>query len=312
MLNFRQIRIFLAVYEAGSFSRAAEREHATQSGLSMQIRKLEDALRIRLFARTPSGVIPTQAGERLYHRSIDILRRLHEAETDIAALVDDVSGAIRIGLMPAFTLGVLAPALTRFIVRFPRVDVTVIEGFSPALIEGTEKGQFDFAIVPAARLAPGVTGSHFGSDREILVTGKDSPLRHLHPASLAELGPLKLVLPTHGNARRERLDLFFSLHGIKVARILEIDAMSATLDFVADSDFMTILPATICARDFEGDVRKLHPIASPALSVDYMLIEASRRPLSPTARLFHEALAEQFRRIHALWDAVLPPPGPAA
>ena len=55
-MNFRQLRSFVAVYEEGSFSRAAARENATQSGLSMQLRKLEERLGIRLFERRAHGV----------------------------------------------------------------------------------------------------------------------------------------------------------------------------------------------------------------------------------------------------------------
>ncbi|MFQ5659830.1 MAG: LysR family transcriptional regulator [Gammaproteobacteria bacterium] len=304
-MNFRQIHTFVAVYEESSFSRAAEREHTTQSGLSMQIKNLEAAMRIRLFERTSKGVIPTQAGEMLYRRASAILHSMSEAQAEMEGLVDEISGRIRIGLMPAFTHGILAPALASFMDRHPKVDVTIIEAYSPTLSEGVLKGDFDFAVVPIEPRRSGIRSRHFGVDWELLVSAPDSPLQHLAPVALAELPPLKLVLPTHGNARRERLELFFAAHHVAIDSLLEMDAMIATLEFVAHTEWMTILPATICSKDLSGKERKLHPIVSPQASVDYMLIEPARQSLSPSSGLFSETLQEHFQRIHHQWESIL-------
>ncbi|MGI9388078.1 MAG: LysR family transcriptional regulator, partial [Methyloligellaceae bacterium] len=58
-MKLQQIRYFVAVYEEGSFTAAAEREHATQSGLSMQIKDLEKKLGVCLFERPSNGATPT-------------------------------------------------------------------------------------------------------------------------------------------------------------------------------------------------------------------------------------------------------------
>lgn len=305
-LNFRQLQAFVAVYEEGSFNRAARRENATQSGLSMQVANLETQIGLRVFERTAKGIVPTPAGERLYRRAKEIIRAMGEAESELVALASEVSGRIRVGLIPAFTYGLLASALAAFIERYPNVDVTIVEAYSPTLSEGVARGEFDFAIVPADRKRTGIRAGHFGSDRELLVSGRHSPLSHLAPVQLASMAPLKLVLPTHGNARRERLEAFFAANGVPIAAILEMDAMLATLEFVAEMDWMTIVPATIVGGDFAGAVRKLSPIVAPRLFVDYTLIEPSGRTLSPSARLFMETLRSHFETLHAGLDQMLP------
>lgn len=295
----------MAVYEEGSFSRAAVRTNATQSGLSMQVANLEALLKLHLFVRIAKGVQPTQAGERLYRRATDILRTMSETETELRTLAGEVSGRIRIGLMPAFTHAVLAPALAEFVARHPNVEVSIIEAYSPALSASTARGDFDFSIVPADQGHGGLRARPFGSDREMLVSGPSSGLRHLQAVRLASLAPLKLVLPTHGNARRERLETFFTVNAVPVAAILEMDAMSATLEYVAATDWMTILPATICANDIAGTSRRLSPITAPEASVDYVLVEPLRRALSPSATLFLETIKGRFDALHDRWRAVL-------
>ncbi|MDE2149046.1 MAG: LysR family transcriptional regulator [Gammaproteobacteria bacterium] len=306
VFNFRQIQSFVAVYEERSFTRAAERVHATQSGLSMQVGNLEATLELRLFERTAKGVVPTHAGDRLYRRATAILRTLSETEAELKTLSGDISGHICVGLMPTFTYSVLAPALATFMARYPNVDITVIEGYSPMLSAAAARADFDFAIVPVEQGHSGLRAQPFGSDLEVLVSGSaSSELPHLAPVRLTDLPPLKLVLPTHGNARRERLETFFTVNSVKIAAILEMDTMSATLEHVAITDWMTVLPATICIKDIDGAVRRLHPITSPQASVDYMLIEPLRRSLSLPATLFMEELRTEFEAQHARWNAVL-------
>ncbi len=305
MLNFRQIQVFTAVFEAGSISKAADRVHATQPALSIQLRDLETTLGVHLFERTAKGVSPTQAGIRLYRQASDILRALHEAESEIARLSNTVSGRIRVGLMPAFTSGVLVPTLTSFIEQYPDVEINIVEAFSPALTMAVAVGELDFAIVPSAPVGEGINSSYFGSDWELLVSNTTSQLDHLKPVDLAALSSLKLVLPTRGNIRRDHFDTFFAVHDLPVASVLELDAMIATLNFVACTDWMTIVPATICLGDINGRVRKLHPIKFPKIDVEYMVIKPRQKTLAPAANLFYEALKNKFEASHRQWDKIL-------
>lgn len=75
-MNLRQIATFVGVYEEGSFSKAAKRLNLTQSGLSMQVQNLEAATGVKLFERSPRGIVPTFAGHRLYARAVERLRPL--------------------------------------------------------------------------------------------------------------------------------------------------------------------------------------------------------------------------------------------
>jgi len=301
MLNFRQIQAFAAVYEEGSVSRAARRVNATQSGLSMQLRGLEERLGVELFQRRSTGMSPTPAGRRLYRRAADILRALAEAETELETLAGGPGGRIRLGLIPAITHSLLARVLAQFLERFPNVEVGILEAYSPTLTDRVARGECDFAIVPAEAVRDGVNAAHFGRDRELLVSARESSLTHLAAARLGEIKGLKLVLPTRGNARRERLEAYFAANEVAIAEILEMDAMTATLNFVAETDWMTILPATIFARETRGMPHKLHPIVSPAAEVAYMTIEPSRRALPASAGLFLEALREAFDDVHRHW-----------
>jgi len=303
-MNLRQLAAFVGIYEEGSFSRAAERLAATQSGLSMQIRKMEDRLGLRLFDRSARGVTPTEAGRHLYGVAVEILHRLDAAERDLRNLSGRVSGPLAVGLMPTFTRGVLAPVLSDLIADHPDVTLRVIEGYSALLVDMVAAGELDFAVVPHPVKRDGLRVEPFGRDREILVTRAGGARPHLAPVALAEIASMKLVLPLRGNARRDRLDAAFAVSGLVPAATLDMDAMIATLDFVARSDYATILPATICTADLAGAERWLHPIVDPALRVSYELISPATRALSPAARAFLARLRTAHAESDARWSSL--------
>ncbi|HEX4555958.1 MAG TPA: LysR family transcriptional regulator, partial [Xanthobacteraceae bacterium] len=108
-IALRQVRAVIAVCEEGSFTRAAARENATQSGISQHVAAVERALKVRLFERSSVGVVPTPAGLRYYRRCVEAVGMLDTAGEEARDLVGFVTGDLRIGLMPTFTRAVLAP-----------------------------------------------------------------------------------------------------------------------------------------------------------------------------------------------------------
>jgi DNA-binding transcriptional LysR family regulator len=301
MFSLRQLVTFVGVYEERSFSKAARRLNATQSGLSMQIQLLEQRVGTRLFDRSPRGVTPTFAGQRLYERAVEVMRHIDEMDIELNALSNGVSGDLTVGLMPTFTRAVLAPSLLNFMGSYPNVRVAVIEAYSAALTEGVVSGAYDFAIVPRAPHRDGVLTNLLGTDREILVRRPGPEIPHLQPVRLADLPPLKLVLPSITNARRVNFEAYAALHGIRIATVLSMDAMIATLEFVAQSDFVTILPETICVNDMDGKVRSLHPLADPPLTVDYAIIQPAKAALPHPATLFLDEIKSQYRLLKTRW-----------
>lgn len=92
MSNLRQIRAFVAVVEEGSFTRAAARENATQSGISQHVAALEGWLGSALVERTPQGAQPTEAGRLYYRRAVEALAALDQGRAEVAAAQGALSG----------------------------------------------------------------------------------------------------------------------------------------------------------------------------------------------------------------------------
>lgn len=306
--SLRDIRLFVAAYEERSFTAAAQREHATQSGVSQHIRKLEEALGVNLFSREKGQVAPTPAGDSYYRRCIEVLRA-HAAATDtVKPFADGLDGAIVIGLMPTMTRCLLAPVLSAYAIAHPNTVVRIVEGYSAPLTQQVRSGELDFAIVPAFAGLPGLKSRLFLRTPEVLVSAIGAPEPHMQPVAPEKLKALKLVLPSKANTRRQSIETYCGSNGVEIVRLVEMDAMMGTLDFVARSDWRTILPGIMMAVD---DPRlQVNPLTNPPLMLDLVLIEPSRRPMSKAADVILAMLQAEALRLNARWD-VPPAPPPA-
>ncbi|MEX2495082.1 MAG: LysR family transcriptional regulator [Woeseia sp.] len=301
-MKLQQILTFVAVYQERSFTAAAERIHATQSGLSMQIKELEERIGTKLFERSPKGVDPTVAGQKLYARALEVVRQVEGLREELRNIRDEVAGTVSVGLMPTFTRSAIAPVIADFAAASPYVNFKIFEAYSAVLSDMVRREQLDFAIVPPTADTDGLVTEYIARDRELFVTTANTDRAHLEPVALREVQPLKLIVPGEGNTRRRKLERYFSTLGVTVDARIEMDAMMATLSLIEHSDWCAILPATLCHADIRGDVRKLHPLEGPELSVDYILISPAATIMSSVARSFADQLVQQIRDTCKSWE----------
>lgn len=145
MLDLDQLRTFVAIAECGSFTRAAETVHKTQSAVSMQMRRLEDRIGRPIFVREGRMSRLTEHGERLLHYA----RRLVQLNDETLAAFDDteVAGLVRLGTPDDYADRFLPEILARFSRSNPRAEVSVICAPTPNLFELVADGELDVAIV---------------------------------------------------------------------------------------------------------------------------------------------------------------------
>src|SRR5438094_5302822 len=227
-IALRQVRAVIAACEEGSFTRAAERENATQSGISQHVAAVERALGVKLFERSARGIVPTPAGLRYYKNCIDAVGRLEHANEEARSLAGQFSGDLRIGLMPTFTRAVLAPTLQDFVPRHPDVRLHLLEGYSALLTDMVLADELDFAVVPAFEGRTGLKSRLLARDREMLLSGRQRGLAPLGPVRLADCATLKIVVPGPQNVRGRNRETYFHRLGVALAAMLEIDDMIRT------------------------------------------------------------------------------------
>ena len=122
-MQLESLKMFVDVVETGSFSRAAQLNHVTQSAVSQQIRALETRYEQRLLSRSARQVTPTPAGERLFRGCKEILARFNEVEQEIREQASEVSGTCTVSTIYSVGLHELN-ALQRTLLRaHPKVNM---------------------------------------------------------------------------------------------------------------------------------------------------------------------------------------------
>jgi DNA-binding transcriptional LysR family regulator len=145
MLDIELLRSFVSVVDAGGFTRAGERVHRTQSAVSQQIKRLEDAVGRPLLVRDGKRATPTEEGERLLGYARRILALAQEAHDVVARPV--VDGVVRIGLPEDFAAYRLVELLSDYMRGRPTLRLDMRSGLSATNRAALERGELDVALV---------------------------------------------------------------------------------------------------------------------------------------------------------------------
>ena len=145
LIDVDQLRTFIAIVETGSFTKAAEVVHKTQSAVSMHIRRLEEQLGCALFVKQGRGARLTDEGEKL----IEFARRIVQVEAGAFAALSrkGLRGAARLGIPDDYAESFLADILARFNRRHPLVEVSVVCEASTDLAPQVAAGALDLALI---------------------------------------------------------------------------------------------------------------------------------------------------------------------
>ena len=300
-MDMRQLRAFLAVYEEGSFSRAAERINATQPGLSVRISGLEADLRVQLFERRARGVVPTVAGQRLYRRGIQILHDINAAVGEMHALSGTISGSLAVGIPPTLSRAVLASVLSEFVKQAPNVDVRIVEAYSTTLVPLLESRELDIAFVTHVPDHPGIAYDPIYADRFVLVSGPTLDLPAGEFISLDSEPTLKLVIPSPRHGLHKLIGEPFETGRINAARTMEIDGLSGTLEFIADSDWAALLPFAAVHNAAGDGLLRVNPIAGEDIVIRYFAARVASEPLEAAAVRFVSLASAAFDHVARKW-----------
>ena len=186
LLDVDQLRTFIAIAEPGSFTRAAEVVHKTQSAVSMQMKRLEERIERPIFARDGRASKLTEDGQRL----LDYARRIVNLNVETIAAFSDaaLSGRVRLGVPDDYADRYLPEIMARFSRGYPAVELTVICEPSVDLLERIDANEIDLAIVTNCESKR--AAETFRRERLLWVTS------NRHATHTEERVPLALGRPT--------------------------------------------------------------------------------------------------------------------
>src|SRR2546421_660047 len=233
-MEIRQLKAFLAIAEARTFTAAAHRIHYTQAALSMQIKQLEKEVGIPLFVRMPRRVVLTEAGERLIERAHLILREHDAALAELAELAGAEHGRIRVGSASAGVSSDALPAILKKLRKsHPHVEVSVASGTSEELVKRILAGELDMAFVSLPVQARNIETELMSEDQLVAIASPRHRLAKQRGVSAFALAGEKLILGERGGNTRRLIDEFFAEAGLKPTVAMELSRQAAIKNMVA-------------------------------------------------------------------------------
>lgn len=227
-MEIRQLKAFLAIAEAKTFTAGARRVNVTQAAISMQIRQLEDEVGLQLFTRTPRRVILTEAGEYLLERARKILREHDSALAEIAEVAGAEYGRLRIGTASGtFAMHQLPGILHKLKNKFPNCELTISSGTSQKLVDRMMHGEIDTAFVSLPVDNANITTESIFSDEIVAIAHPKHPLAKEKYISAATLAGENLILGEQGGNTRRMIDEFFSAANVRPHISMELSRQEA-------------------------------------------------------------------------------------
>lgn len=233
-MELRQLEYFVAVAEEANFTRAAERVHISQSGVSAQIRQLERELGAELIDRSGRGATLTEAGAA----ALGHARAALAAADALRQSVDEVNGLLRgsivVGMVTACTITGLFEALDSFHRAHPGIDITLIEDNSDRLVERVRAGGLDLAFVGTTEARPqGLDSLVIISDRLIALVPPDHPLAQRETIEMRELAAYPIVCMPEGTGLRGAFDRACASEGVRPYIAMQATAPGTVADLAA-------------------------------------------------------------------------------
>lgn len=279
-MELRQLEYFVAVAEEANFTRAAARVHVSQSGISAQIRQLENDLGAPLFDRSTRVAALTVAGEAaLAHAraALAAARAVRDAVDDVNQLL---RGRLEVGMVTACTVTPLFDALSSFHRAHPGIDVSLKEDNSDRLVDDVRAGAVDLALVGVAGAEP--AGLHsFTVVRERLVAAVpgNHPLAQLSSVTLADVCAHPLVTLPPGTGIRTVLDRGCADLNCRASIALQASAPDAVADLATRGLGVAILSESMATSYPDLATRMIADV-----DVEAVLALVWRPEISPALR----------------------------
>ena len=172
-LNLNLIRVFESVYRTGSMTKAASELHMTQSGVSQNIKNLEDLLEVKLFDRVKQRPLPTEKAKVLFENCHPYLEDLEETLALIKGEQRSLKGRVTIGVPIEYGNNVVIPLLAKWGAKHPGIQYKLLFGHASEMNNLLLQGAIDFAFVDSYGLDKQIIREDVGGETLILCASKD-------------------------------------------------------------------------------------------------------------------------------------------
>lgn len=286
--SLRQLRVFITVAQARSFSRAGEMIGLSQSAVSHSVKELETQTGVKLLDRTTREVVLTEAGQQLATRLERLLDELNSTLRDVGRLGQQLSGTVRVAASQTISAHLIPQCIAESNHRYPDIDFVLHDRPQQWVLESIRQGDVDFGIVIDPGAVSDLECEVVLSEPFLLLCRDDDPLASLPHVAWQALQGANLVLQDYASGSRPLIDAALAAQGVKPTIVQEIGHPATLFPMVEAGIGISVLPAL--ALPLPQGSRLTVKRFVPCVERQLMLVRRKNRSLSGAA--------------HACWDMV--------
>ena len=277
-MDIRQLRYFQAVFDHGSLLAASNRVHIATTALSYHVTRLEDELGTPLFERTPRGMSPTAAGERLYLHATAILRAIEIAVTDIREGGKDISGTVRLGMAYSAVKAIGVRLAKRMMADHPKVQLSLNESLSGATLAYLMRSEVDMALVYNPPADTRLKSLPLLGERMVCVGAAALLGKPGVPITVDEMMTLPIIMMQQGVSSGPILDELSLLKRIESGAVLKMNSVQAISGALRERLGCTIGTKLSVSEALADGTLSYRPIIEPSLTRTLYLCELADQP----------------------------------
>jgi LysR family hydrogen peroxide-inducible transcriptional activator len=240
-----QLEYIVAIDTYRHFAMAARKCFVTQPTLSMQVQKLEDELGVQLFDRSKHPVVPTELGENIIRQARLVLQEARTIRQVIYDQKEEISGELRLGIIPTLAPYLLPLFLNRFLATYPGIKVSIAEVTTESLVEKLKKQLIDVAILATPLQEPGIFETNLFYEEFVLYASPESTLLQSEKVNLKNIDTNLLLLLQEGHCMRSQVINLCQIQGVQQGSsrlAYETGSIETLKRMVETNNGVTIIP----------------------------------------------------------------------
>ena len=294
--TLRQLEVFEAIARLGSFTRAAEELHLTQPTVSMQIKKLTDAVGMPLFEQVGKKVYLTEAGRALQNFSREIFDQFSHFEMLLADLKGLKQGRLRLGVIT--TAKYFIPRLLgAFYRQYPGIDVAMKVSNRERILERLHNNEDDLYILGQPPEEIDVIAEPFLDNPLIVLAPVDHPLAREKNITLQRLAEEPFLVREAGSGTRIATEQLFARHNLKIRVRMELGSNEAIKQAVIGGLGISVLSRHTLPMDVTTEQIALLDVQGFPIERHWCAVYPRGKQLSVVAHTFVDYLKEAHLHI---------------
>ena len=290
----KELRAFCITHQVGNMSKASEILFASQPTISLQIKKLEDELGVKLFERRGPKLKITTEGEILYNIALPLVQGIDHIKDEFKAQQGDlVSGELVIAAEESTILYTLPGPINTFVNKYPGIRLKLSNVTGSSGREQVLSDEVDFAVSSMLDTPKNLDYAPFVSYPAVLITPLNHPLTQKKEVTINDISQYGLILPPSQFSSWRLIKMMFDLKGVPLNVTLEAGGWEVVKKYVSIGLGISIV-TSICITEDDKNKFATIPLSANFPDRKYGVVTRKKKVISSPAKSFIEILTDYY------------------